>query len=215
MNQLVYSGTMGILRRDRRLAYLAAVLVPGLVTLICLPLGPGEGIWPALATLYTAGVVFIAVWVGWPPAMVSLVESALLLDYFFVGPTDNFSIPNRDDVEIFVSFILLGITVAVLIGWRRANEKRLDIALALTRAQAELNQARSASDLTDLSAETGQLLQWVATIAQVHGGVATTIEQLADRLAAAGADDPGEWAELAGELRTEAARLRGSSESPN
>ena len=198
------------------MAYSVAVALPVVVTLLCmLTPHPRRLIWPALATLYVAVVVILAVWVGWAQAIVALVEGALLLDYYFIGPPHSLSIPNTSDLVIFASFVIMGFLIAGAIGWRRANERRLQVALALMQAQDALTQTRAASDISDLAAEASNSFERERRMSSAQESAARRLETLADRIGSAAGIDASMVREMAADLRAEAGRLRNPSESPN
>jgi K+-sensing histidine kinase KdpD len=126
------------------------------VTLLVLYLKLPQAAWPAYGSVYLCAVALVAVISGWKDAVVSLVVGALLLDYFFVGPVNSFSLPSSDDWAVFLCFVLSGILVAVAIEWRRASEKRLKTGIHLAQAQMDLAEARAVMGIREASGMAGQ-----------------------------------------------------------
>jgi K+-sensing histidine kinase KdpD len=193
----VTSTEQWLLRRGR-LHHLPAFLLPTAVTLLMLFFRLPEADWPAYGIVYLCSVVLVAVASGWKDAVVALVISGILLDYFFLGPVGDLSLPTTDDWAVFLSFVLSGTLVAVSIEWRRASEKRLKIGLRLAQAQAELAEARVLAGLREASGESGFLR------GAAPGQVADSLERHAAALNALAVTAP---AETGAALRDEASKL--------
>lgn len=97
--------------RARRLAgFLVAVLLPVLVTLVVSLLGPWVGL-TVQSLLFVAAIVVTAVVGGLWPALVAVVISDLLLNYYFIPPVHTFRVEDLNSVVILL--ILLGVGALV------------------------------------------------------------------------------------------------------
>lgn len=115
------------------LAWLAAVLVPVLVSVICSFLeGPLQ--LGGLSAVFFIGVVAVALLGGVVPAALSALLSGMLLNWFFVDPRHSLTIGDPDSFITVVVLLIVAVAVAALV----------DVAAKQTR------QARRASQQAEL-----------------------------------------------------------------
>ncbi|MFE3541386.1 ATP-binding protein [Nocardia sp. NPDC059177] len=169
--------------RPRRpiLAWLAAVVVPVLVSLACgllldrwLQLG-------GLSAMFFVGVVAVALFGGVVPAGLSALLSGLLLNWYFTDPRFSFTIAEPDNFVTVVVLLIVAVAVAALV----------DVAAKRTR------QARKASREAELltmfagsvlhGADLPNLLEQVR---EVYGQRAVSLRSGDQVVAAVGAEPP-------------------------
>ncbi|MGW4767526.1 ATP-binding protein [Nocardia sp. NPDC004278] len=114
-------------------AWLAAVLVPMLVSVIC-SLVDGYLELGGLSALFFIGVVAVALLGGVVPAALSALLSGMLLNWFFVEPRYSLTIAEPDSFVTVVVLLIVAVAVAALV----------DVAAKQTR------QARRASHQAEL-----------------------------------------------------------------
>jgi len=75
----------------------------------------GPGLHQAnLAMVYMLGVLAVSYWLGFAPALVASVLSALAFDYFFTLPKFSFTMDNLQDIFTFVVMLLVAIAISRL-----------------------------------------------------------------------------------------------------
>ena len=186
-------------------SYAAALLAPAILAVVMLLVNWPRGAWPAWASLYLVLVAGVGVLYGWRQALVALVVSSVLLDYFFVGPVNDLSIPNPVDWDVFVAFLLAGFLVAVTIAYRRSRETRLRTALALAQAQAQIAELQDSPDQASASAESNNAQERVRELLLAQADAQDMLSDLSERFISTA----GTLAAVSGELSGPAAeRLR-------
>ncbi|WP_410869918.1 ATP-binding protein [Nocardia sp. A7] len=132
-------------------AWLAAIVVPVLVSVICgglldrwLELG-------GLSAMFFVGVVAVALFGGVLPAAASALLSGLLLNWFFTSPRYSFTIAEPDNFATVVVLLIVAVAVAALVD---VAAKRTSQARKASR-EAELltmfaGSVLHGADLTDL-----------------------------------------------------------------
>jgi two-component system, OmpR family, sensor histidine kinase KdpD len=111
-------------RAQLALAWLAALMVPGVLTAGLLRVG---GQRRDYVFLYLAVVAILGVLGGLWPALAAAALSFLLLDFFFVSPVGTFTIDSEQDIVNLLAFV----ATAGLVGLLAAHRRR-----ALVRAEA-------------------------------------------------------------------------------
>ncbi|GAA2418679.1 sensor histidine kinase [Mycolicibacterium llatzerense] len=113
-------------RGQRHLAsWLAAIVVPGIITAITSLLDPFLHIGGESAVFFI-GVLIVALLGGVAPAALSAVLSGLLLNYFFVAPRYSFTIADPDSALTVVVLLAVAVAVAALVDGaaKRSREAR-------------------------------------------------------------------------------------------
>ncbi|MUL77947.1 sensor histidine kinase KdpD [Mycobacterium sp. CBMA226] len=113
-------------RGQRHLAsWLAAIVVPGIITAITALLDPFLHVGGESA-VYFIGVLVVALLGGVAPAALSAVLSGLLLNYFFVAPRYSFTIADPDSALTIVVLLAVAVAVAALVDGaaKRSREAR-------------------------------------------------------------------------------------------
>ncbi len=101
--------------RARRLAGLVvAVLLPVVVTLVATLLGPSVGL-TVQSLLFVAAIVVTAVVGGFWPALVAVVLSDLLLNYYFIAPVHTFRVEDLNSVAILLILLAVGALVSAVV----------------------------------------------------------------------------------------------------
>ncbi|MFF2084042.1 ATP-binding protein [Nocardia sp. NPDC058176] len=124
------------LSRTRRpvTAWLAALLVPALVSVLCWSFLDSVLELGGLTAMFFVGVVGVALLGGVVPAVVSALLSGLLLSWFFTVPRYSMSIAEPDNLITVIVLLIVAVAVAALV----------DVATKRTR------QARKASREAEL-----------------------------------------------------------------
>src|SRR5690349_16642501 len=91
-------------RTQRLLAWLAAVLVPGVLTAVLLQAG---GQRRDYVFLYLAVVAILGVLGGLWPALAASALSFLLVDLFFVSPVGTLTIDSEQDIVNLLAFVTI------------------------------------------------------------------------------------------------------------
>ncbi|WP_418003377.1 DUF4118 domain-containing protein [Mycobacterium sp. PDNC021] len=106
-------------------SWLAAVVVPGIITAIASLLDPFLHIGGESAVFFI-GVLIVALLGGVAPAALSAVLSGLLLNYFFVTPRYSFTIADPDSALTIVVLLAVAVAVAALVDGaaKRSREAR-------------------------------------------------------------------------------------------
>ncbi|WP_446221498.1 ATP-binding protein [Nocardia sp. IBHARD005] len=120
--------------RQPLFAWIAALLVPVLVSLVCWATLDGFLELGGLSAMFFVGVVAVALLGGVVPAMVSALLSGLLLNWFFTSPRYSLTIAEPDNFVTVVVLLIVAVAVAALV----------DVAAKRTR------QARKASREAEL-----------------------------------------------------------------
>ncbi|WP_330249414.1 sensor histidine kinase KdpD [Nocardia sp. NBC_00565] len=115
-------------------AWLAAVLVPVLVSAVCSTFLDGYLQLGGLSAVFFIGVVAVALLGGVIPAALSALLSGMLLNWFFVDPRYSLTIAEPDSFVTVVVLLIVAVAVAALV----------DVAAKQTR------QARRASQQAEL-----------------------------------------------------------------
>ena len=103
--------------------YTAAIVAPGLVTLVLVPLG---GASRDYVFIYLAVVAILAVVCGLWPALLAAVTSFLLVDYFFVAPIHTLTIADQTDLINLAVFLGTAGLVGGLGSRRRSAQLRAE-----------------------------------------------------------------------------------------
>jgi two-component system, OmpR family, sensor histidine kinase KdpD len=105
----------------------------------------------AIAWVFLAVVVVMAVFVGRGPTLLATVLSALLWDFFFEQPLYSFYIASSEDLILFVTYSVIAVTLGQLVAQIRAQEKvereRQESATALQLLTHELAEATGFDDM--------------------------------------------------------------------
>ncbi|MBW0273004.1 histidine kinase [Nocardia sp. MH4] len=96
-------------------AWLAAVVVPVLVSLICGVLLDGWLQLGGLSAVFFVGVVAVALFGGVVPAGLSALLSGLLLNWYFTDPRYSFTIAEPDNFVTVVVLLIVAVAVAALV----------------------------------------------------------------------------------------------------
>jgi two-component system, OmpR family, sensor histidine kinase KdpD len=102
--------------------YLVSLGVIAAVTILNLFLKPVIG-YRAVALDFLLVVVFLALFVGRGPVLMSAAVSALLWNFFFVEPINRFSISSVDDGMMFGMYFVVAVVLGQLITRFRTQEK--------------------------------------------------------------------------------------------
>ena len=134
-------------RAQQVLAWLAAVLVPAVLTAGLVRLG---GQRRDYVFLYLAVVAVLGVLGGLWPTLVAAALSFLLVDFFFVPPVGTFTIDSEQDIVNLLAFV----ATAGLVGFLTARRRRALVraeALAVRLRQANLEQTEAAQQALRLA----------------------------------------------------------------
>lgn len=96
-------------------AWLAAVVVPVLVSVICGVFLDGWLELGGLSAVFFVGVVAVALFGGVLPAAASALLSGLLLNWFFASPRYSFTIAEPDNFVTVVVLLIVAVAVAALV----------------------------------------------------------------------------------------------------
>ncbi|HLY43163.1 MAG TPA: CHASE3 domain-containing protein [Terracidiphilus sp.] len=159
--------------------YGAAILAVLVIALLRGALTPLIGSTNLPFTMFFCAVAFAA-WFGGPrPAMLSIVLSLLVGDWFFAAPTQSFLVKGRDDQVTMLLMVLVGFGIAILSRSQRIAVDRARRAEDSERAERERFETTLASIgdaviATDASGRVifmnrvaSELLKWPET--EVHG----------------------------------------------
>jgi len=102
-------------RRQRMLAWLAAVVVPSTICAIAAAFLDGYLNIAGESALFFVGILIVALLGGVAPAALSAVLSGLLLNYFFTAPRYTFTIDEPDAAITQVVMLAIAVAVAVLV----------------------------------------------------------------------------------------------------
>jgi two-component system, OmpR family, sensor histidine kinase KdpD len=127
-------------RAQQVLAWLAVVLMPGLLTAGLLWVGGQKRDY---VFLYLAVVAALGVLRGLWPALAASALSFLLVDFFFVPPVGTFTIDSEQDIVNLLAFAATASLVGLLTARRRQALVRAE-ALACQLEQANVEQAEAA-----------------------------------------------------------------------
>ena len=100
--------------RRRRLAWLVAVLVPVVLTLLLLPFRDSLAL-TSVVLAYLLGLVVVALIGGLAPAVVTALIAGLLANWFFTPPVGGLTISRPENAFALVVFIFVGATVASIV----------------------------------------------------------------------------------------------------
>lgn len=126
-------------RAQQALAWLAAILVPAVLTAGLLRLG---GQRRDYVFLYLAVVAVLGVLGGLWPALAAAALSFLLVDFFFVPPVHTFTIDSEQDIVNLLAFVATAGLVGLLTARRRRALVRAEaLALQLRRVNAEQSES--------------------------------------------------------------------------
>ncbi|MEV6213687.1 sensor histidine kinase KdpD [Nocardia sp. NPDC051833] len=96
-------------------AWLAAIVVPVLVSLVCGLLLDGWLQLGGLSAMFFVGVVAVALFGGVVPAGLSALLSGLLLNWYFTDPRYSFTIAEPDNFVTVVVLLIVAVAVAALV----------------------------------------------------------------------------------------------------
>ncbi|MBC7300409.1 MAG: sensor histidine kinase KdpD [Nocardia sp.] len=96
-------------------AWLAAVVVPVLVSVVCGVFLDGWLELGGLSAVFFVGVVAVALFGGVLPAAASALLSGLLLNWFFASPRYSFTIAEPDNFVTVVVLLIVAVAVAALV----------------------------------------------------------------------------------------------------
>jgi two-component system sensor histidine kinase KdpD len=123
--------------------YLIAVAIVGAVAWLAKYAVPLLG-YRAIAWVFLAVVVVMAVFVGRGATLLAAIVSALVWDYFFEQPLYSFYIASTEDRILFLTYVVIAVTLGQLVAQIRAQEKvererqeRATVLQVLTRELAE------------------------------------------------------------------------------
>ncbi|MEV6224264.1 sensor histidine kinase KdpD [Nocardia fluminea] len=107
-------------------AWLAAVVVPVLVSVTCGVFLDGWLQLGGLSAMFFVGVVAVALFGGVVPASLSALLSGLLLNWYFTDPRYSFTIAEPDNFVTVVVLLIVAVAVAVLVdvAAKRTREAR-------------------------------------------------------------------------------------------
>jgi two-component system sensor histidine kinase KdpD len=126
--------------RRRLGAWVAAVVGPTLLTLAFLPFREEEGL-PGALPVYMLLVVVAAIAGGTVPALVAAVLGFVLGNVALTQPYGTLAIDQVTDVVALVSFLAVGVIVAVVVG--RLGRRTAEVRRARAQAQALASSAAS------------------------------------------------------------------------
>src|ERR1051325_10325682 len=121
-------GVLELIEPRSPVRYIAAVLAPGIATLIAL--GIGESRATTAALVYLLCVVVAATVGGLGPGAVASVLSFVGLNYFFTAPRHALSVGKTDDLIALVVFLSVGMIVSTLVAIglsQRARAERREV----------------------------------------------------------------------------------------
>jgi len=98
--------------------YLLSPFIVAVGTIGILFLQKMLGLLHFAGSLMTLTVLFIALFWGVGPALVAVILSTVLLDYYFVPPLGHVVINSWDDITQLLPFIISGLTIAVITAQR-------------------------------------------------------------------------------------------------
>jgi len=127
-------------KKFRGLAYVLAILVTGLFTLIFLPFRTEGGQdHTVLSLLYLLPVVLSSLLWGLGPGALAAVASFLALNYFFIPPYHTLLVHRTQDLLVLIVFLGVSITIGQLVG---------RVSKSLAEATAREHEAIHLYDLT-------------------------------------------------------------------
>ncbi|MGV1037889.1 MAG: DUF4118 domain-containing protein [Candidatus Nanopelagicales bacterium] len=128
-------------RRRKALAWIAAFALPILVTLLLLPFERADDSLDISLVLLAmlVSVVGCSLMGGIAAALASSLFATVLTNWFFIPPTDSFTIADPKNLIAIVMFVLVGCTIAVIVDRSSALAEEA----ALGRAEAEALNALS------------------------------------------------------------------------
>jgi GAF domain-containing protein len=136
--------------------------------------------------LYLIAVAVVALVGGLVPALVAAVAAAVLLDYYFIPPLDDFAVADLDDVVALVTFVLIAGAASSVVGLaaRRGEAETLATANAegreeLRRLADEQAALRRVATLVARGVPAAEVLAAVAReVGQILGADSTLIARL-------------------------------------
>lgn len=127
--------------RHPLVGYLASIPLITIATYGTLSLRDMLGVFHFSGTLLSLAVLFVAIFWGVGPSLFSVLISTLILDYYVIPPTGDFSLNKWQGALQLIPFVISGITIAIITAQReRARLKALAAEQELQSYASELEE---------------------------------------------------------------------------